>query len=86
MTPKREEPIAQENFEKVDPVNCSSNLDDEKKNETNAEDKSEDSPNGKKTVGRGRGRPRRNGRGGEGRGRGCCRPLKINIQANDEFE
>lgn len=53
MTPKREEPIAQENFEKVDPVNCSSNLDDEKKNETNAEDKSEDSPNGKKTVGRG---------------------------------
>ncbi|RVW52666.1 E3 ubiquitin-protein ligase ORTHRUS 2 [Vitis vinifera] len=73
-------------FEKVDPVNCSSNLDDEKKNETNAEDKSEDSPNGKKTVGRGRGRPRGNGRGGEGRGRGCCRPLKINIQANDEFE
>nr|CAN73072.1 hypothetical protein VITISV_032384 [Vitis vinifera] len=68
------------------PADISEFLQNPQKNETNAEDKSEDSPNGKKTVGRGRGRPRRNGRGGEGRGRGCCRPLKINIQANDEFE
>ena len=42
-----------ENFERVDTGACSSDMDDEKKNEANTEDKPEDSPNGKKTIGGG---------------------------------